>query len=563
MKNIDISKLHSQNYYENIVIGDKNIDGRLVMPSGIRCTNAPTIANIFATVPEIGIITTKSVSVSPKEGYKEPIFARYAEDFYINAVGLANPGAEIFAKELQKIVIPTDKFLLVSIFGGNAGEFADAACILEDVADGFELNVSCPHAGGYGIEIGQDRDLVVGITETIASLIKKPVIVKLSATCSEIEKTAKAVINAGAAGITAINSVGPSIIYLDNKPILSNRAGGLSGSGIMPVGMNTVRRIRDAIGEDPIIIGMGGILERSHIEQYFLSGADFFGIGSALTGMNSTHMEKYFHYLQSDILNNKNRAGAFRKSNIKINMDYHKATLKNKIRISREHFKLELEDEDGILGDSDCAGKFYFLAIPGQGEKPFALFSRKDNSFIIRQVGHFTKYLSERSSGDTIYYRGPYGKSLPVFKNKTIYLIGGGTGTIALLEIAKKLESDNKIRFIFGYRNIEEIFEIELFKEIGKVEIIAEDGLTENKGVVTDLLARGRFEKYNPDQLVFINSGPEMMVTTCFEKESAFTKKENIWGSITYITSCGVGICGKCSTDKGLLSCIDGPFISG
>ena len=100
-------------------LGEKEVSGRFVVPSGIRCTHASTIARCFQEVPSIGVITTKSISLSPRAGYREPIFAQYAEGSYINAVGLTNPGASAFRAELETVDIPADKFLLVSIFGGS------------------------------------------------------------------------------------------------------------------------------------------------------------------------------------------------------------------------------------------------------------------------------------------------------------------------------------------------------------------------------------------------------------------------------------------------------------
>src|SRR5512145_3067840 len=95
-------------------LGRKLVRGRFVIPSGIRCTHAATILKCFREVPPIGVVTTKSISAQPRKGYREPIFARYAPGCYINAVGLANPGAEAFFRELCAIEIPSDKFLLVS-----------------------------------------------------------------------------------------------------------------------------------------------------------------------------------------------------------------------------------------------------------------------------------------------------------------------------------------------------------------------------------------------------------------------------------------------------------------
>src|SRR5512141_2836870 len=98
-----------------IRLGRKSVSGRFVIPSGIRCTHAATIRKCFLEVPAIGVITTKSISAQPRKGYREPIYARYAPGCYINAVGLANPGAEAYAAEFNGIQTPGDKFLLVSI----------------------------------------------------------------------------------------------------------------------------------------------------------------------------------------------------------------------------------------------------------------------------------------------------------------------------------------------------------------------------------------------------------------------------------------------------------------
>jgi dihydroorotate dehydrogenase (NAD+) catalytic subunit len=88
-------------------LGRKTIRGRFVIPSGIRCTHASTIRKCFGEIPSIGVITTKSISAAPRAGYREPIYARYAPGCYINAVGLANPGAEAFRRELDGIRVRT------------------------------------------------------------------------------------------------------------------------------------------------------------------------------------------------------------------------------------------------------------------------------------------------------------------------------------------------------------------------------------------------------------------------------------------------------------------------
>src|SRR5512138_1974652 len=209
-----------------IRLGRKMVSGRFVIPSGIRCTHASTIQRCFREIPSIGVITTKSISAQPRKGYREPIYARYAPGCYINAVGLANPGAQAFLEEMLPVEIPDDKFLLVSIFGSDVESFLEAARVLLPVADGFELNMSCPHAKGYGTEVGQDTELLRSITEAVVRATGVPVFVKLSSTLPGLKQTALTALAAGAAGLTLINTVGPGMAEFGASPILSNGVGG-------------------------------------------------------------------------------------------------------------------------------------------------------------------------------------------------------------------------------------------------------------------------------------------------------------------------------------------------
>lgn len=102
--------------------------------------------------------------------------------------------------------------------------------------------------------------------------------------------------------------------------------------------------------------------------------------------------------------------------------------------------------------------------------------------------------------------------------------------------------------------------DIDRFKKIGAVFIATEDGTAGCKGNVIDLLKKQFFNK--SEKLLFINCGPKPMIEKCFEVEHELVSEKNILVSIEYHTSCGVGICGKCSTEKGLLSCVDGPFFT-
>jgi len=101
----------------------KEISGIFTIPSGIVATETSVLEKIAREIPEIGILTTKSIGLEPREGNKEPIIAEYAPFSFINAVGLANPGVEKFAKKISGIKIPENKFLLISIFGNSVNEF--------------------------------------------------------------------------------------------------------------------------------------------------------------------------------------------------------------------------------------------------------------------------------------------------------------------------------------------------------------------------------------------------------------------------------------------------------
>ena len=118
-------------------------------------------------MPEVGVLTTKSIGPEPRLGYREPIMAQYEPGCFVNAVGLTNPGAERAAELMSALTIPEDRFLLISIFGGSVEEYVEVAKIMAPHGDGLELNLSCPHAKGYGTAMGQDPELVKEIVTAV------------------------------------------------------------------------------------------------------------------------------------------------------------------------------------------------------------------------------------------------------------------------------------------------------------------------------------------------------------------------------------------------------------
>ena len=124
----------------------KSLSGPFTIPSGIVSTAVPIIQYLFDHVPEVGVLTTKSIGLEPRTGYREPVLSQYAPGCFVNAVGLTNPGAHQSRETMAQLRIPEDRFLLTSIFGGSIAEFVEVAQILAPVSDGLELNLSCPHA---------------------------------------------------------------------------------------------------------------------------------------------------------------------------------------------------------------------------------------------------------------------------------------------------------------------------------------------------------------------------------------------------------------------------------
>ncbi|MFB3777397.1 MAG: tRNA-dihydrouridine synthase [Bryobacteraceae bacterium] len=554
--------LHAR-FDEPFRLGKKTIRGRFVIPSGIRCTHASAIQRCFREIPSIGVVTTKSISAQPRQGYREPIYARYAPGCYINAVGLANPGAEAFLDEVRSIEVPEDKFLLVSIFGSDVESFVEAARILKPVADGFELNMSCPHAKGYGAEVGQDIELLRRITQVVVQVVGVPVFVKLSSTLAGLNQTALAALAAGAMGFTLINTVGPGMAEFGEDPILSNRLGGLSGDGIRPMGLRAVEQVRKAVGDGPVIIGMGGIASPEHVRQYARAGADLFGIGSALTGLDSDEMRDYLAGMAEDLHRPATSRSYERSCETALPMGYWRGRVESRVDYDASLFKLVLERLPEEYADGDLAGKFFFLWVPGAGEKPFAVFSASEKSIVVRAVGQFTRYLSGLGAGAEVFLRGPYGRGVPAIRDSAIVLVGGGTGIASLLEIAQRLRHGNKLIFLLGARTRAHLFDLDRFERLGPVTVATDDGTQGHHGFVPDLIetAIRELTPLERERLVFLNCGPEPMVRRCFEIEREMAREDRIIASIEYMTSCGVGICGKCASPSGALTCIDGPFL--
>ena len=545
---------------KKIRIGKKEVFP-FTIPSGIITTEASALERIANEIPEIGILTTKSIGIEPREGNREPVIAQYAHHCFTNAVGLTNPGAREFAKKLKKIKIPKDKFLMVSVFGKDADEFAEVVGLLEilgEKADGFELNLSCPHAEGYGMQLGQDPKIVSDIVKAVKNVTEKPVFAKLTPNAYDIGEIAQAAVNAGAYGITAINTVGPGAHVFDGYPVLTNIKGGLSGRGITPVGIRCVSEIRNRLPYVPII-GCGGIYTANDVLSYAKAGANAYGIGSALAGMNETELKRYFSALAKDIERSTDEINDF--GLIKsVDMDYKKFRVKEKVDLSGDFHIIKLYNNEQTFKAS--AGQFVFAWLPEKGEKPFSVMDATPLTIGFLERGCFTKKLAKAKEGEEIYIRGPYGNEIPrPFWAKKVVLVGGGCGIAGLYLFAKEMygytkHSGMKVQMFAGAKDKEHMIPLNEIKKYVKLHVATEDGSLGYKGNVADLLGEN-LKKAD----FFVNCGPRPMIDAVVEIEKQFTSPERIYSSIDYMTRCGIGICGSCADEKGFRTCVEGPFM--
>ena len=253
-----------------------NLKNPVIVASGILGLSQ----SIFDRMYKIGVgaIVSKSISLNPREGYRNPTIVSVDNMSYVNAVGLANPGAEWFSTEVANNNGP----LLVSIVGSDMSEFSTIVRKFNNVKIlGFELNLSCPHVEKMGMEIGDDPNLVHDIIRSIKKDSSKPLFVKVGLGKSDMVEVAKTAESAGADGITAINTLRAMKIDIETQcPVLENKIGGLSGSAIKPIGVRCVYELTKSL-KIPII-GCGGIMTYSDVLEYMMAGASAIQIGSLI-----------------------------------------------------------------------------------------------------------------------------------------------------------------------------------------------------------------------------------------------------------------------------------------
>lgn len=260
-----------------VTVGRLRFEFPGMVASGIMDETGDSMVRMFRS--GAGAAVTKSIGSEPKRGHNNPTFSE-VECGYINAMGLPNPGIELFQDEIE--IASKEGPVIGSIFGGSAEEFAELASKMEDYGTvALELNLSCPHAAGYGAEVGSDPKMVKAIVSTVKSSVDIPVWAKLTPNTKSIADLGRAAEEGGADAVVAINTLKAMIISPEmRRPVLSNKFGGLSGPAIKPVGVRAVYDLYNAL--DIPVIGVGGISNWRDAAEYIMAGASAFQIGSAI-----------------------------------------------------------------------------------------------------------------------------------------------------------------------------------------------------------------------------------------------------------------------------------------
>lgn len=254
-------------------IGGVSVRNHLILAAGVLGTCASSLLRMLQS--GAGAVVTKSIGPEPRPGHAGPCLV-VLEDGILNAMGLPNPSAR-FSEELEKLM---DEPVIVSIFGGNPEQFGEVAGWFADQAQAYELNVSCPHASGYGAQIGTNPDVVAACTEAVKKL-GKPVWVKLTPNVTDITVIGQAAEDGGADAIVAVNTVKAMRISTSlRRPVLGNKFGGLSGKAILPIALRCVYELYDSCTIP--IVGCGGVSSAEDVIEMMMAGAQGVEIGSAL-----------------------------------------------------------------------------------------------------------------------------------------------------------------------------------------------------------------------------------------------------------------------------------------
>lgn len=257
--------------------------------AGIKMKNPVTVASgtfgygrefsQFFDLSKLGGIITKGTSLKPKSGNKPPRVCETAGGM-LNSIGLQNPGVEYFAQKDLPFLKKFDTAIIVNACGNSLEDYVELCKILNKLdINGVELNLSCPNVKAGCMAFGSSYEGVKKVTSKVRKVLDKPLIVKLTPNVTDIVSIAKGAEEAGADGISLINTLlGMKIDINKRKPVLANNTGGLSGPAIKPIAVRMVYQVAQAI--DIPILGMGGITNGVDAIEFILAGATAISIGA-------------------------------------------------------------------------------------------------------------------------------------------------------------------------------------------------------------------------------------------------------------------------------------------
>lgn len=269
-----------------VSVGDLFFRNPIILPSGTAGYGHELEGVV--DLDRVGGFVTKAVSLAPRPGAAAPRVSEFTGGM-INAVGLANPGvAAVCADHLPWLATHhRGTRRLANIIGFAVEEFPEIIGRLDQsieagqpALDGYELNVSCPNTKAGGVEFGADPKALAEVVSRSRAATKRPIFVKLAPTLADIGGAAKIAADAGADGITVINTIPGLVIDLESRrPALGFGSGGVSGPAILPVGVLATWRVRKAVSLP--VIGVGGVSSAEDALQYIVAGASLVGVGTA------------------------------------------------------------------------------------------------------------------------------------------------------------------------------------------------------------------------------------------------------------------------------------------
>lgn len=236
----------------------------------------------FYDINCLGTFSFKGTTREPRFGNPTPRIAECTAGM-INAVGLQNPGVEkVISEELPKLKKCFHKPVMANVSGFSVEDYAYTCELLDrqEQVGWLEVNVSCPNVHGGGMSFGTSPDAAAQVTKAVKAVTKKPVIIKLSPNVTDIVSIAKACEDAGADGISLINTLlGMRIDIKTKRPVIANTMGGFSGPAIFPVALRMVYQVANAVSIP--VAGMGGVTCAEDVLEMMLAGASAVEVGAA------------------------------------------------------------------------------------------------------------------------------------------------------------------------------------------------------------------------------------------------------------------------------------------